>query len=77
VLSLTEAPAHPHNQARGSHLHTPDGGLQPAPAPRFSATPAPVPEPAPLTGADTRAVLLECGLPAERIDALAADGVLG
>jgi alpha-methylacyl-CoA racemase len=40
VLSLTEAPQHPHNRARGTFVE--DGGMvQPAPAPRFSATPAP------------------------------------
>jgi alpha-methylacyl-CoA racemase len=40
VLSLTEAPQHPHNVARGTFVE--DGGIiQPAPAPRFSATPAP------------------------------------
>lgn len=40
VLSLAEAPHHPHNVARASFV-TDDGLLQPAPAPRFSATPAP------------------------------------
>ena len=40
VLSLREAPQHPHNVARGTFVQ--DGGMiQPAPAPRFSATPAP------------------------------------
>jgi alpha-methylacyl-CoA racemase len=40
VLSLTEAPKHPHNAARGTFVE--EGGMvQPAPAPRFSATPAP------------------------------------
>jgi len=40
VLSLREAPLHPHNAARGTFVE--DGGMvQPAPAPRFSATPAP------------------------------------
>ncbi|MGY1439061.1 CaiB/BaiF CoA transferase family protein [Streptomyces reniochalinae] len=38
VLSLTEAPAHPHLAARGTYLEH-DGITQPAPAPRFSATP--------------------------------------
>ncbi|MFF8281606.1 CaiB/BaiF CoA transferase family protein [Streptomyces albus] len=38
VLSLTEAPAHPHLAARGTYLEH-DGLIQPAPAPRFSATP--------------------------------------
>ena len=40
VLSLREAPNHPHNRARETFVE--DGGMvQPAPAPRFSATPAP------------------------------------
>jgi alpha-methylacyl-CoA racemase len=38
VLSLTEAPLHPHNRARG--VFSVQGGvMQPMPAPRFSATP--------------------------------------
>ncbi len=39
VLSLAEAPEHPHNRARGTFVSA-GGVLQPAPAPRFSATPA-------------------------------------
>ena len=40
VLSLVEAPKHPHNVARKTFVR--EGGIvQPAPAPRFSATPAP------------------------------------
>ena len=40
VLNLKEAPQHPHNLARSTFVE--DGGMvQPAPAPRFSATPAP------------------------------------
>jgi alpha-methylacyl-CoA racemase len=42
VLSMAEAPAHPHNLARGTFV-TANGVLQPAPAPRFSATPAVTP----------------------------------
>ncbi|HUF72488.1 MAG TPA: CaiB/BaiF CoA-transferase family protein [Gammaproteobacteria bacterium] len=42
VLSLTEAPQHAHNQARGSFV-TIDGVVQPAPLPRFSGTEAPPP----------------------------------
>jgi len=38
VLSLAEAPNHPHNRARAS-FGTPLGPLQPMPAPRFSETP--------------------------------------
>ncbi len=39
VLDWDEAPAHPHNRARGTFV-TLDGVVQPAPAPRFSRTPA-------------------------------------
>ncbi len=40
VLSLSEAPKHPANTARNVFIEV-EGVLQPAPAPRFSATPAP------------------------------------
>lgn len=39
VLSLAEAPTHHHNQARQTFVEV-DGLVQPAPAPRFSRTPA-------------------------------------
>ena len=39
VLSLAEAPEHPHLRARGSFVEV-DGVRQPAPAPRFSRTPS-------------------------------------
>ena len=42
VLDYDEAPAHPHNRARDAFLML-AGVVQPAPAPRFSATPAPPP----------------------------------
>ena len=38
VLGLGEAPEHPHNVARATFVEL-DGVVQPAPAPRFSATP--------------------------------------
>jgi alpha-methylacyl-CoA racemase len=41
VLSLTEAPLHAHNVARGTFI-SPEGVTQPAPAPRFSRTPGAV-----------------------------------
>ena len=37
VLSLSEAPDHPHMKARNSFIEV-DGVIQPAPAPRFSDT---------------------------------------
>jgi alpha-methylacyl-CoA racemase len=39
VLSLAEAPEHAHNRARGTFVEV-KGVVQPAPAPRFSATPS-------------------------------------
>ncbi|MES1198617.1 MAG: CaiB/BaiF CoA-transferase family protein [Pseudomonadota bacterium] len=39
VLSMAEAPDHPHNQARGTFLEL-NGVIQPNAAPRFSRTPA-------------------------------------
>ena len=38
VLGFDEAVAHPHNRDRGTFIHV-GGVLQPAPAPRYSATP--------------------------------------
>jgi alpha-methylacyl-CoA racemase len=56
VLSLREAQDHPHMAARGTLVNR-DGVLQPAPAPRFSATPnAPVAAP-PALGQDDAAAI--------------------
>ena len=70
VLSLDEAPRHPHNAARGSFVEI-GGKLQPAPAPRFSGTPASVPEPPSEPGADTERTLSSWGLGAAEIARLA------
>ena len=56
VLSLAEAPSHPHNVARGAFVEV-GGMIQPAPAPRFSATPAEPPRPPGEAGADNDALL--------------------
>ncbi|TFZ02706.1 CoA transferase [Ramlibacter henchirensis] len=45
VLDWDEAPAHPHNRARGTFIDL-QGVVQPAPAPRFSRTAAAQPMPA-------------------------------
>ncbi|MFB7267505.1 CaiB/BaiF CoA transferase family protein [Streptomyces nojiriensis] len=63
VLSLREAPGHPHLAARGTF--TDFGGIvQPAPAPRFSATPARVTSGPALPGADTESVAADWDVPA-------------
>ncbi len=75
VLDWEEAPAHPHNVARGGFATIP-GGHAPAPVPRLSATPAPPPGPVSAPGADSRAVLADWGIAPERIAALAASGII-
>ncbi|WDO04994.1 CoA transferase [Streptomyces murinus] len=63
VLSLREAPHHPHLAARGTF--TDHGGItQPAPAPRFSATPTALRTGPALPGADTEAVARDWDIPA-------------
>ncbi|WP_327371413.1 CaiB/BaiF CoA transferase family protein [Streptomyces sp. NBC_01217] len=62
VLSLHEAPHHPHIAARSTFVE--HGGLtQPAPAPRFSATPVSVRSGPALPGADTEAVAADWNVP--------------
>ncbi|KQW14039.1 CaiB/BaiF CoA-transferase family protein [Streptomyces sp. Root369] len=62
VLSLREAPHHPHLAARGTF--TDHGGItQPAPAPRFSATPTAVRTGPATAGADTADVARDWGVP--------------
>ena len=58
VLTLAEAPEHPHLAARGTlvDLH---GGVQAAAAPRFSRSRPPVAGPPPAPGQDTDAVLAD------------------
>lgn len=73
VLSPWEAPAHPHNVARQTFVdHA--GVVQPAPAPRFSRTPAAIGGPPPAPGQHTDEVLTEWGFTAEEIDNLRAAG---
>lgn len=69
VLSLDEAPLHPHAVARSAFVEV-GGVVQPAPAPRFSATPAAVPTAPPERGADTAEVLRDWGFSTEEISAL-------
>ncbi|GHD92202.1 CaiB/BaiF CoA transferase family protein [Streptomyces naganishii] len=65
VLSLREAPHHPHLAARATFAdHA--GLTQPAPAPRFSATPTAVRTAPALPGADTADVARDWDLPALR-----------
>ena len=76
VLSWAEAPDHPHNAARQTFVEM-DGVLQPAPAPRFSRTPAAVQRPACAAGAHTDEVLAELGMTEEDRHRLRAAGAMG
>ncbi|MDX6287033.1 MAG: alpha-methylacyl-CoA racemase [Frankiales bacterium] len=69
VLTMREAPHHPHLVARRSFVDV-DGIRQPAPAPRFSRTPSTVQRPAARPGEHTAEVLREAGLSSERVEHL-------
>ncbi|MDQ8706270.1 CaiB/BaiF CoA-transferase family protein [Streptomyces sp. LHD-70] len=62
VLSLREAPAHPHLAARATFVEH-SGITQPAPAPRFSATPGGVHRGPAQPGADTAEVARDWDVP--------------
>jgi alpha-methylacyl-CoA racemase len=75
VLTMSEAAEHPHNVERGTFIEV-AGTKQPAPAPRFSrTTPEVVSAPA-HPGQHSRAVLVDWGLAADRIDQLVASGAV-
>ncbi|MCL4767803.1 MAG: CoA transferase [Hyphomicrobiaceae bacterium] len=76
VLSLSEAAQHPHNRQRGVFFEQ-AGVVQPAPAPRFSATPASPGALPSAPGADTRGVLADWGFTAGEIERLEAEDVVG
>jgi alpha-methylacyl-CoA racemase len=75
VLSLAEAPSHPHQRARGNFVDV-AGILQPAPTPRFDRTPGAIQGPPPEPGADTDTVLADWGFAAAEIAALHAAGAI-
>jgi alpha-methylacyl-CoA racemase len=72
VLTLAEAPAHPHNVARTTFVEV-AGAAVAAPVPRFSATPTRPGEP-PERGADTAALLAELGYSPDETAALRESG---
>jgi alpha-methylacyl-CoA racemase len=69
VLSLAEAPQHPHQEARGNFIEV-EGILQPAPAPRFSRSAAAIRRPPAEVGEHTDEVLREWGFEEQEIAAL-------
>ncbi len=75
VLSLEEAPHHPHNVARETFV-TVDGVVQPAPAPRFSRTPGAIQRPPAAPGEHNDEVLGEWGFSADEIATLRKSGAI-
>lgn len=75
VLDFTEAPMHPHNQARGVFTDV-DGVTQPAPAPRFSITPSEIVSGPPEPGQDTAAILQAAGYSVEQLAMLRERGTV-
>ncbi len=61
ILDMNEAPAHSHNQARGTFVER-DGVVQPAPAPRFSRTEPSIQRSPPKPGEHTAEVLSDWGI---------------
>ena len=75
VLTMTDAPSHPHNVAREAFIEV-AGVKQPSPAPKLSRTPGEIRMPPPLLGEHSRERLATLGLSAEEIDRLVAAGVI-
>ena len=75
VLTLEEAPNHPHNVARQTFIDL-DGVVQPGPAPRFSRAERAKPTPPREAGADGEAILHELGYSASEIETLRREGTL-
>ncbi len=75
VLSLGEAPAHPHNVERATFVDH-HGVVQPAPAPRFSRTEPEIRRPPAHAGQHTDEVLAEFGLDADRVAKLRSTGAV-
>lgn len=76
VLSMEEAPRHPHNVARETFVEI-DGVVQPNVAPRFSRTKSEIQgAPCSEAGKDTEAVLADIGLSPEDIASLREKGAI-
>jgi alpha-methylacyl-CoA racemase len=76
VLTMMEAPHHPHAKARGAYVDV-AGFAQPSAAPRFSRTKEAVQGPAAKRGEHTDAVLREKGFSEKEIGELTAAGIVG
>lgn len=75
VLSMEEAPKHPHNVARGTFTEV-AGITQPRPAPRFSRTDSSIQRPPPHAGQHTDEVLADFGFTADELTTLRDRGAI-
>jgi alpha-methylacyl-CoA racemase len=75
VLSMDEAPEHPHNQLRGTFV-TQDGVTQPAPPPPFSRTPSAIQGPPAVAGEHTQEALRDWGFSAAELEQLRQCGAI-
>ena len=76
VLSMEEAPDHPHNKERGTFVEL-DGVPQPAPAPRFSRTPSAIQRPPANPGEHTEEALIDWGFETADLERLRTSGAIG
>jgi alpha-methylacyl-CoA racemase len=75
VLSMTEAPNHPHNQHRGTFVEA-GGVTQPGPAPRFSRTPSKIQRPPARPGEHTEEALRDWGFANADLETLRKCGAI-
>src|SRR5258706_5992713 len=75
VLTLEEAPRHPHNAARPTFVDV-GGVMQPAPAPRFLGTPGQIQSAPHAIGGDNETALADWGFSAAAIEDLKAAAAL-
>jgi len=76
VLSMTEAPNHPHNRHRGTFVEH-DGVVQPGPAPRFERTPSAIQRSPASPGQHTEEALGDWGFSASELEKLRGAGAIG
>ena len=75
VLSMAEAPNHPHMKHRGTFVEE-NGVTQPGPAPRFSRTPSKIQRPPARPGEHTEEALRDWGFANSDLDQLRKSGAI-
>lgn len=75
VLSMEEAPKHPHNRHRDTFVEV-EGVVQPGPAPRFSRTPGKVQRPPASPGEHSEEALRDWGFSSVELEKLRAQGAI-